>query len=168
MRMSIMSAMARNASSQAASSSVTGGSGSSARIVSRSTVAPMPSISAAALAETRSRQIRFVWAIGATGDDFGHRLDADGIAERDGILRQRDQAHGRQDILAAQPTRQALAVPAFVDLPEIAPDLLGQAKPLADPLRDLAMRRQHRASHRERLRQRRPRSPARCASGSRS
>ena len=54
MRMSIMSAMARKASSHPASSSTACGSGSSARIVSRSTLAPIPSTSSAACAATSS------------------------------------------------------------------------------------------------------------------
>ena len=70
-------------------------------------------------------QIRFIGTVSPAGDGFGHPVDTDGFAERYGILRQRNQAHGRQDILAAHPTRQPLAIPAFVDLPKIAPDILG-------------------------------------------
>ena len=151
MRMSIMSAMARNASSQAASSSVTGGSGSSARIVSRSTVAPIPSISGRHVGRDQTRKIRLVGAVGAAGDDVRHGLGTNGIAQRDDILRQRDQAYRGQDLIATQPARQALAVPAFIDLAEVTPDLFGQAEPLADPLSDLAMRREDRPNDRGRL-----------------
>jgi high-affinity nickel-transport protein len=90
---------------------------------------------------------------GACGDDVRHGLGTNGVAQCDHILHQCDQAHRGQDFIALQPPRQAFAIPALIDLAEVAPDLFGQAEPVADPLSDLAMCRQDRPHDRGRLRE---------------
>lgn len=73
---------------------------------------------------------------------------------RGGVLRQRDEADGGQDGLAARAPRQALAVPALVDLAQVAPHRLAQPQALAEALGDLAVGGQHRPGHRGRLAER--------------
>ena len=87
----------------------------------------------------------------ATGDDARHLLRPQFVAECDRILRQRDDAHRGQHVFTAQAIGQALAVPALIDLAEVAADVLRQAQPLADAPRHLAMRSQHRLRHGQRL-----------------
>ena len=66
------------------------------------------------------------------------------IVQRDRVLRHRHHPDRKFHRIAGKTARQPFAVPALVDLAEIFTDLLRQADPFGDPLRDLTVTGQNR------------------------
>ena len=75
------------------------------------------------------------------------------VAQRDGILRERDEPDLERHRLARKTARQTLSIPSLIDLAEAFSDFLWQADALRDPLRDLAVSGQDGNVHPGRFRQ---------------
>ena len=85
---------------------------------------------------------RIIGAALAPADQGGGLNQPEGIGQQDGVLRQGHDPHRQGDVGAGAPMRQALAVPAFVQLAKATADGFRQAKAVRDAFGHLAMARQ--------------------------
>src|SRR4051794_14581568 len=97
-----------------------------------------------AMSEEEFRQFHLVAAACTLGDLYLHRFESKVVGQRDGILCEGDQPNRIFHGFTRETARQSLSIPALIDLPEIFPDILRQANPPGDPLRDLTMAGQDR------------------------
>ena len=85
------------------------------------------------------RHPRVVGTAAALADRRHGRVGPADTGPDDGVLRQRHQQDGRRHLLALQLPRQALAIPALVDLAQADDERLVEAQPAGQPLRHLAV-----------------------------
>jgi hypothetical protein len=91
------------------------------------------------MGEEELGQLDLVAAACSRGDLCFHAIEAKMVVERNRIPREGHQANREFHGFSRETARQPLAVPSFIDLPEVFADVRGKSDPLRDSLCNLAM-----------------------------